>query len=76
MKISNTQEELIKKMFAGTATWKEKQRLAKYENVKRKMLQQWDSIECLSETKDIENRIWKNIRCRFDESENGKTSAY
>lgn len=72
MKISNTQEELIKKMFAGTATWKEKQRLAKYENVKRKMLQQWDSIECLSETKDIENRIWKNIRCRFDESGNGK----
>ncbi len=66
MDIDKTQSELIKKLFAGTATWEEKQWLAKQENVRRKMLQQWDSIECLPETRDIENRIWKNIQRHFD----------
>lgn len=68
MKIDNTQGELIKRIFVGTAVWEEKQRLAKHENVKRKMLQQWDSVEGLPEAKDIEDRIWDNIRCHFDES--------
>ena len=68
MKIDNTQGELIKRIFVGTAVWEEKQRLAKHENVKRKMLQQWDSVEGLPEAKDIEDRIWENIRCHFDES--------